>query len=55
VRRIAQKLSLDAAGMSSAIEQRFEFYDFGAKVDIDVPDAGEVAEMSDLAAAGAPS
>jgi len=52
VRRIAQKLSLDAAGMSSAIEQRFEFYDFGAKVDIRVPDPDDVTDISDLAAAG---
>ncbi len=49
---LAQKLSLDAAGVSSAIEQRFEFYDFGAKVDIRVPDPDEVTDVSDLAAAG---
>ena len=52
VRRLAQKLSLDAGGASSAIEQRFEFYDFGAKVDIRVPDPGKVTDVGDLATAG---
>ena len=52
VRRLSQKLSLTAAGGPSAIEQRFEFYDFGTKVDIDVPDADEVTDVTDLAAAG---
>jgi len=52
VRRLAQKLSLDASGGPSAIEQRFEFYDFGAQVDIRVPDADEVTDVTDLAATG---
>jgi hypothetical protein len=57
VRRFKQKLSLAIPGAPSAIEQQIELYDFGAKVDIDVPDADEIADMSDLAAAaaGAPS
>jgi hypothetical protein len=55
VRRFEQKLKLASPGGPSAIEQRIDLYDFGAKVDIDVPDAGEVADMSDLAGAGAPS
>ena len=53
MRRLAQKLSLDAAGGPSTIEQRFEFYDFGTKVDIRVPDPDEVTDVSDLAAARA--
>jgi hypothetical protein len=53
VRRVSQKLSLGARGGRAAIEQRFEFYDFGAKVDIALPAAGEVTDVSDLAASGA--
>ena len=48
VRRLAQKLPLKASGGPRAIEQRFEFYDFGAEVDIDVPGADEVVRVSDL-------
>ncbi|HEX6388476.1 MAG TPA: hypothetical protein VFZ89_03490 [Solirubrobacteraceae bacterium] len=57
VRRFRQKLELAGPGGGpSAIEQQIELYDFGAKVDIDVPDPDEVADMSDLgAAAGVPS
>lgn len=55
VRRLSQKLKLALPGGPSAIEQQIDLYDFGAKVDIDVPDADEVAGMTDLAAAGAPS
>ncbi len=48
VRRLAQKLTLEVPGGPSAIEQRFELYDFGAKVAITVPEAGDVADLTDL-------
>lgn len=49
VRRFRQKMKLAIPGAgTSAIEQRFELYDFGTRVDIDVPDADEVADMTDL-------
>ena len=53
VRRLTQKLSLKGGGGPSEIEQRFELYDFGADVDIKVPRAREVADITDLAASGA--
>ena len=53
VRRLSQKLPLEIAGGPIAIEQRFEFYDFGADVRIDVPAPGEVTDVTDLAASGA--
>ncbi len=48
VRRLAQKLELKVPGGPTAIEQRFELYDFGAKVAVTVPGADEVTELSDL-------
>ena len=53
VRRVSQKLSFKGAGGPSAIEQRFELYDFGTKVDIKIPPRSQVADVSDLAAAAA--
>ena len=52
VRRLAQKLTLKGAGGPSEIEQRFEFYDFGADVDVRIPPPSEVADVTDLAASG---
>jgi len=49
VRRFRQKLTLAIAGAPTAIEQQFELYDFGTKVDIDVPADDEVADLTDLA------
>ena len=46
VRRFRQKLTLAIAGAPTAIEQQF---DFGTKVDIDVPADDEVADLTDLA------
>lgn len=53
VRRVTQKLSLKGAGGPSAIEQRFELYDFGTKVDIKIPPPSQVTDVTDLAASGA--
>ena len=53
VRRMSQKLSFKDAGGPIAMEQRFEFYDFGTKVDIKIPPPGQVTDVSELAAAGA--
>ena len=53
VRRVTQKLSLKGAGAPSAIEQRFELYDFGTKVDIKIPPPRQVTDVTDLAASGA--
>lgn len=56
VRRLTQKLKLAIPGAGSyAIEQRFELYDFGTKIDIDLPDADEVADMTDLVGAATKS
>lgn len=48
VRRLAQRLALNVPGGPSAIEQRFDLYDFGTKVYIDVPDASEVSDQTNL-------
>ena len=48
VRRLTQRLRLNVQGGPSAIEQRFELYDFGAKVEVVVPDADDVADLTDL-------
>lgn len=53
VRRVTQKLSLKGAGAPSAIQQRFELYDFGTKVDIKIPPPRQVTDVTDLAASGA--
>ncbi|HEV2776150.1 MAG TPA: hypothetical protein VGV90_11215 [Solirubrobacteraceae bacterium] len=53
VRRVTQKLSLKGAGGPSTIEQRFELYDFGTKVDIKIPPPSQVTAMTELAASGA--
>ena len=53
VRRLKQTLSLAVPGGRTAIEQRFEFYDFGTDVDIALPAAGEVTDVTELAASGA--
>jgi len=53
VRRLTQKLSLKGAGGPSEIDQRFEFYDFGADVDVRIPPPSEVVDVTDLAASGA--
>ena len=54
VRRLEQttKLTIPGAGPMSMVQQ-LELYDFGTKVDIDVPDPAEVADMTDLAGQGA--
>ena len=38
---------------TEGIEQRFELYDFGTKVDIKIPPRSQVTDVTDLAAAGA--
>lgn len=53
VRRLSQKLPLKIPGGPTEIEQRFEFYDFGTRVRIDVPRPSEVTDVTDLAASGA--
>lgn len=53
VRRVTQKLSFKDAGGPTTVEQRFELYDFGTKVDIKIPPRSQVADVSDLAASGA--
>lgn len=53
VRRLRQKLPLEIAGGPIAIEQRFEFYDFGSAVRIEVPSPREVTDVTELAASGA--
>lgn len=52
VRRLAQMLPLEAPGGPAQIAQRFEFYDFGTKVDVKPPDADEVVDVSDLIEVG---
>ncbi len=54
VRRLEQttKLTIPGAGPMSMVQQ-LELYDFGTKVDIEVPDPAEVADMTDLAGQGA--
>ena len=54
LRRFKQKLRLEIPGAgASSIEQQFELYAFGTKVDITVPDADKVVDASKLAARGA--
>jgi hypothetical protein len=53
VRRLRQKLPLQVAGGPIAIEQRFEFYDFGTAVRVEIPSPREVTDVTDLAASGA--
>jgi hypothetical protein len=49
VRRLAQTLALEVGGgPSSAIEQRFDLYDFGTKVRVEIPDPGDVTDLPDL-------
>lgn len=52
VRRLSQKLPLEIDGGPIAIDQRFEFYDFGTAVHIEVPSPSEVTDVTDLPAAG---
>jgi hypothetical protein len=55
VRRYRQtmNLSIPGGGGRMSTQQQFELYDFGTSVDIDVPDAGEVSDMTDLVRGGA--
>jgi hypothetical protein len=55
VRRYRQTmhLSIPGGGGRMSMQQQFELYDFGARVDIAVPDAAEVTDMSDLVGGGA--
>lgn len=48
VRRLAQKLALEVPGGPSAVEQRFDFYDFGTRVRIEIPAASDVTDLTDL-------
>jgi len=54
VRRLKQTMNLTMPGAGAmSMVQELELYDFGTKVDIDVPDPAEVADMTDLAGLGA--
>ena len=55
VRRYRQtmNLSIPGGGGRMSMRQQFELYDFGTNVDIDVPDAAEVTDMTDLVRGGA--
>lgn len=52
VRRYVQTLKLKLAGRASSIKQRIEFYDYGTKVDVVVPSADEVQDLTGIAASG---
>jgi len=52
VRRYVQSLSVKTGATKNAIRQKIEFYDYGAKVDVTIPPAGEVQDLTDLAATG---
>lgn len=52
VRRYVQSLNVKAGGAKNAVRQKIEFYDYGAKVDVSIPPADEVQDLTDLAAAG---
>jgi len=52
IRRYAQTLKLKVAGGASSIKQRIEYYDYGSKVDVSLPPAGEVRDLTDIAAQG---
>jgi hypothetical protein len=46
--RIADTITTKTAGQSVKVTQRIELYDFGAKVDVKIPSAGETADPSEL-------
>lgn len=52
VRRYTQTLKLKIAGATSSIKQRIEFYDYGTNVDVTLPPADEVQDLTGTAAAG---
>jgi len=52
VRRFAQSLKLKSGEGASSIRQRLELYDYGTDVEVTVPPADEVQDLTDLASAG---
>lgn len=52
VRRYVQSLNVKAGGAKSAVHQKIDFYDYGTKVDVTIPPADEVHDLTDIAATG---
>jgi hypothetical protein len=49
-RRVAMKIRTTAAGQSISVDERIDFYDFGADVSVEAPPADEVMPMTDFQA-----
>lgn len=52
VRRVKQDLKVPIEGGLTIMRQQFEFYDFGAEVDVELPAEDEVVDVTELAAEG---
>jgi hypothetical protein len=50
-RRLTDRITTKIAGRRSTITQRIELYDFGAKVDVQIPRASETLDAANLGAA----
>lgn len=51
VRRMLQTVGTKISGQSAQIKQRIDMYDFGTKVDVDIPPASETVDSSEIGSA----